>query len=590
MKDKAVDTGLISKLFFRLLPVQILLSVVTAVNGTVSSLFAGNFCGPAAMSAIGLFSPIVMLMTSVGTMLMGGSQLVSGKYMGRNQVERTQGIFAANMLISSAFSLLSVFVLLLMSLADLTRIFTADSVVRIAFNRYILGHVIGIPPMILGQQLSGFLSLENQSRRTTVASVVFIAVNTLLGFLFVAVLRWEAFGLALASSIGLWVFFGIQAEYYFAGRSVLKLSFFGFRFADAFEIVKTGYPGALSNGYQTLRGFIVNALILQFVGNAGLSAFAASDSVMRIFWAVPTGMLAVSRMLISISVGEEDRGTLTGIMRVVMYRCIPLMCGVSALIILCAEPLTRLFYRDPALPVYQMTVMAFRVIPLCMPFSTICTHFVCYGQASGKQLLVHILSILDGVVCVAAFTAILIPFLGMNSVYIANILNGIVCVLTIVLYSAAVRKKFPRNMGELMVIPDAFGVSESERIDITVRTPSEVVSVSGRVIDFCRERGIDERRSYHAGLFLEEMAGNVVDHGFIKDKKSHSVDIRVIHKGEDVILRLRDDCIRFDPAERQAIADPEDSAKNIGIRLVYAKAKAISYQNMLGLNVLTIRI
>ena len=141
-----------------------------------------------------------------------------------------------------------------------------------------------------------------------------------------------------------------------------------------------------------------------------------------------------------------------------------------------------------------------------------------------------------------------------------------------------------------MVIPDDFGVGEDARIDISVRSMPEVLSVSQQVVDFCHSRGIDERRSYFAGLFLEEMAGNVVDHGFHKDKKKHSVDVRVVHKKEDLILRIKDDCIPFNPEERQAIMDPKDRMKGVGIRLVYQAAKDIQYQNMLGLNVLTIRI
>ena len=48
---------------------------------------------------------------------------------------------------------------------------------------------------------------------------------------------------------------------------------------------------------------------------------------------------------------------------------------------------------------------------------------ICYYQASGKQTPVHILALLDGVVCVAGFTALLIRSLGINSVYVANVLT-----------------------------------------------------------------------------------------------------------------------------------------------------------------------
>ena len=89
---------------------------------------------------------------------------------------------------------------------------------------------------------------------------------------------------------------------------------------------------------------------------------------------------------------------------------------------------------------------------------------------------------------------------------------------------------------------------------------------------------------------MEEMAGNVVDHGFTKDKKRHTVDVRVSHKAGDVILRIKDDCVSFNPGERLTITGSDDMMKNIGIRMVFKMAKDIQYQNILGLNVLTIRI
>ena len=37
---------------------------------------------------------------------------------------------------------------------------------------------------------------------------------------------------------------------------------------------------------------------------------------------------------------------------------------------------------------------------------------------------------------------------------------------------------------------------------------------------------------------MEEMAGNVVRHGFSKDNKRHSADIRVVHKGTSKNLTM----------------------------------------------------
>ena len=161
--------------------------------------------------------------------------------------------------------------------------------------------------------------------------------------------------------------------------------------------------------------------------------------------------------------------------------------------------------------------------------------------------------------------------------------------LVIVAYAWIKKKGCPRNMDELMAIPADFGAPDTERMDLSVRNMGEVITISRRVQDFCREKGIDERRAYLAGLAMEEMAGNIVEHGFEKDKKSHSVDVRVVHKNEDVILRLKDDCEPFDPGERQRLTEGEDPTKNIGLRIVFKTARELEYQNILGMNVLTIR-
>ena len=590
MRNGSSNTTMLTKLMFRLLPVQILLAAVGAVNGIVSSFFAANFVGVAAMSAVGLYGPIGMLATSISTILVGGSAILCGKYMGRNEQEKMQNVFSLNLIVSLLVALVFILTFLAFGLFDLTGFLTTDSNVRPYLNQYFLGQAIGMVPLMLGSSFASFLSIENKGRRTLAASLTYIVVNILLNFLFLRVFELEAFGLALASSLGMWVFLLVQADVYVRKKSHFRLFCGRINWKDLGEIFRIGLPGAAVNLYQTVRGLIVNYLVTSFVGSAGISAFAAANNLLGIVWAVPAGMLAVSRMMISVSVGEEDRRTLTDVMRVMFSRYVPLMCGIVAAIILLARPLTGIFYQDPAEPVYMMTVWGLRILPLCMPFSVISNHFTCYGQTSGKHALIHVTSLLDGFVFVSLFTALLIPWLHMNSVYVANVLNGFFVLLVFLGYAWLKNRHFPRSMEELMVIPKNFGVPEEERIDITVRSVDEVVTVSRRVQEFCRQRGIDSKNAYYAALFLEEMAGNVVEHGFTKDTKQHTVDIRVAHKDGQVILRIRDDCVPFDPGERQKIASPDDPVKNIGIRMVYRMAKDIEYQNILGLNVLTIRI
>ena len=584
------DFRLLSGLFFRLLPYQILLIVINAVNGIVDSLFASNLIGTDAMGAIGLYSPMNHLLYALSIMLVSGSQLLYGLYLGKNP-ERVKSVFSVDLIFSAAVSVLVSVVLVVGAVTNATGIFTESITQQTALNEYLLGQALGIPALVIGQQLFAFLSLENQTRRTMAASLSCFASNALMDFLFIAVIPMGTFGLGLASSVSEWIFLAVQAVYYLKGRSSIQFSVKSFNWHDVKDIITRGYSGALSRFVEMFRCIVVNLLIVKVVGNAGLASFAASNSLLGVIWALPFGMVAVLRMLFSISIGEEDRQSLIDSMRVVFWKGVPLMCVISAALIFSAHPLTQLFYRDVSDPVYQMTVMGFRMLPACMPLAVISLNFACYAQAMQKKVMSVVLPVVDGFAGVTVLSLFMIPLMKMNGLYLANILNGVICLVVIILFSWKARGAFPKNIKNLMAIPKSFGAAKTDKLDVTVRSIRDVTNVSQQIIAFCEGLGVDQKRAFYAGLSMEEMAANIVQHGFTKDrKKVHSVDIRVIYSNDKMLLRLRDDCRPFDPADRAGLISEEDPCRNIGIRLVFQIAESVQYQNLLGLNVLTIRI
>lgn len=588
---KQADGNLITKLFFRLLPIQVLLAAIGAVNDMVSSLFASNSVGAAAMSAIGYYNPINMLLGAVCGMLVCGSQVLCGKFMGANQMDHTHNVFTVDIIVTTAFAAIYVVLHLLAVPFGWMSLFTKDPEVRTYLDQYVMGKAIGIFPFILGQQLAAFLSLENKMTRTTVASVVFIFVNLVASYVFVARLKMQAFGIALASSCGLWAFMLVELTYYLSGKSIMKLRFKSMKRSDLDEILKVGVPGALTNAYQALRHLIVNGLLTAYVGSVGLSASATVNSFLGIFWAIPAGMMTVSRMLMSVYIGEEDRKSLADVMRNMFKWCLPLMTAVVAVIVVLSRPITNLYYHVPGEAVYEMTALGMKLMSIVMPIAVVEMHFMCYAQTSGKQLLSHIYAAVDGVIGVVCVSLLLIPIMSITGYYIANILNSAIVIGIAFIYAIIKNKRIPKNMDQLMVIPKNFGVAEDDRMDLSVRSMKDVVAVSDSVLEFCEKKGIDSKRTYFSGLFLEEMAGNVVEHGFHKGNgKNHSIDIRVAKKDNDLILRIKDDCVPFNPSERKDMFNIEEGTKNMGIKIVYGLAKSIEYQNILGMNVLTIKI
>ena len=128
-----------------------------------------------------------MLLIAISTVLVGGSSILCGTYLGRNEHEKVQNVFSLNLLLSVLIAALFTAIFVLMGSFDLTGFLTQDEVVRPIFNRYLLGQTVGLFPTVLGAQLPAFLSLENKGKQTMTASIVYIIVNVILNFLFIQI-------------------------------------------------------------------------------------------------------------------------------------------------------------------------------------------------------------------------------------------------------------------------------------------------------------------------------------------------------------------------------------------------------------------
>ena len=115
------DHKLLTGLFFRLLPFQVLLIVISAVNGIVDSLYASNVIGKAAMSAIGLFGPLNHFLYAVTIMFVSGSQMLYGRYLAKDR-EKISGLFTVNIIISAGLALLTSALLAIGAVTGATRI------------------------------------------------------------------------------------------------------------------------------------------------------------------------------------------------------------------------------------------------------------------------------------------------------------------------------------------------------------------------------------------------------------------------------------------------------------------------------------
>lgn len=580
---------LLENLFFKMLPVQILIFAMGSVNSIVDGTVAGRFIDSSALGVVGLYYSMVNVLSAVGSVLLGGTAVLCGKYIGRGDHERTEGIFSLNLTLTFIIGAV-ITILSFVFPGGIALILGANESLMESLKIYIVGYAIGILPMLLAQQIASFLQLERQDMRGYAGVAGMIISNVALDILFVVVFRMGIWGLALATSLSNIVYFLILAPYYLMPKAQLHYHVKKILWSDAIPLIKTGFPGALLVFCLALRGIVINRILLRYEGGDGLSAMSAFSMVSGIFIAYCLANGAVVRMLVSVFVGEEDKTSIKQVIKIVFTKGLFLSCVVAAVICALSHTLTGIFFPDRMSNVYILTYKLFVIYSLCIPLILICQVFTNFLQAMGHSMFVNIQSIFDGFFSMVLPAMILAPYMGAEGVWYANPIGIVLTILTVPVYNVIYWKRVPRVLDEYLFFRPEFGAKAENVLAITIQRLAEVAPASEKVQQFCADHNMGKKTSYFSALCLEEMAGNVVEHGFTHDKKKHSINIRIVYMEDRIVLRLRDDCIPFDPGEMAAMVSENAESGNIGIRMVYDIADEISYRNMLGLNVLTITI
>ena len=584
------DEKITGKLFFSMVPVQILLVMCGGVNIIIDGAFASNLIGAEAMAAAGLYGPVCKIMDTVNALLFGGAQILCGKYLGENTLKRAKSVFTLDLIAIFVFGIVASVLFVFAPEIPAGLCIKSSNPLHKELMLYLNALGPGIIPYLIGTQLTSFLQLEKKEKLGYFGIGGMFVANAFFDYLFIKVFDMGIFGLGLATTCSNWVPVIIGAAYFMSGKSVFSLDFSGLSIKELAEVAKHGFPTAATQLMLAFKGIILNNVIFKFTGSDGLAAYNAVNSFGYVYWAVPAGMSSAMITLASIYTGEQDRSAIELLMKIYLRKAIPIVAGVSVVLALLAYPLTNIYFHDSGSSVYYMTYIGFMIFPLYAPFSTFIVGMRDLWRCMNHHIAVNIIVICDGLVFVTGLTYILSSLWGMRGVWIAQVSGCATLAFMILIMAWIMNRKIPKSVPALCCYPRNFGVAEDKRLNLTVHSMPDVINISVKVIEFCLSQGIDRKTANRAGLCIEELAGNIVKHGF-KDKPERcSCDISVTRMPDGLVIKFKDNGILFNPAELDTIFNPEDPAKNIGVRLVSKVCKQMEYHSLLGLNVLSVTL
>ena len=567
------------KHFLETVMVLISAELADSLCGVIDAIFISRGLGSDAIAAHGVASPIFTFLCIFAYMAAAGIQHACTASVGKGKLRQANGLY--NLAILATLGLATLFTLsgwfFPYWVARLLGAAGSGHILPMAAD-YIRGTAPGTLPLMLFLVMVPALQLDGKWALVHVGSAVMAVSDVVFVYLNIYYLHWGMFGMGLATSVSYMLGIGVFLLYFLNRRRLFRLRLKDTRDIPAEEFVAAALPTGVRISARLLSYVLINRMVLRVAGAVGMAAMAVQRNIFTLVMGVILGVSGAVLVFTSISYGEQDRDGLREAMRLGMRYTFALV-GVLALgLFLLAGPVVSL-YLDKTDPSFGMAVFAIRCLAVSLPFMSWNWNCGCFlqGVEQPRRAMALFVSSELIMLCLCCLAGSYLS--GIRGIFAAFAVSHALISVLYTTFSSLRWRSAHRFFG------GPFGVPASHRFSYSLNAPDQVTELSARLEVFCRDCGVGADKAREVSIYTETMCGLIFDYGF-RDGKKHSLEVRLAVSGVNVILRLRDDCHRFNLIElvsgaQESAAHPENA---MAVHMVTEAAREISYNNSLNSN------
>lgn len=583
---------MIKRLFGQMMIAQVISSMTVTLCMLIDSIVICRFLGVDAMAAYGYTQPVLLAFAAPGAMISAGVQVVCGKTLGRGDREGSDSCFTVSVALTSAISLLGLILVLVFS-GPLCTLLGAGrpepgNPVYYLTKDYLTGFIIGVPAFLTAQVMVPYLQMSGKRTRLVTAVVLMTVIDVALDLLNVLVIHGGIFGMGLASSLSYYaaVFIGIGC--FVSKDRLFTLRRKGLSLNMLRLIVGNGIPTIINQLSLVFLILLLNNLLRSFGGNLAVAAYSVISTISNLCYAFCNGISSVALMMASIFCADKDRSSLYTLVRTMTKNAIVVLASVTLVVILGAGPIVFLFIEnDPQ--VVNLATKGLRLFALCLVPCALNTTFKFYYQGIGRVRLMEGICVLQNFLLPALSALVMGYLFGVTGLWLCFLCGEGAALVFICIYVWKSNKRVSLTAEDFALLPPSFTSPDERCFEYTIESDKGAVEASSKAIEFCLQHGEKKTTSALIGLCIEEMTYNTTRFGFDKGQKN-MIEVRLVIGDHEKIIRIRDNCIHFDPIHYHELHSDDDPIAHIGIRTVVSAAKEAVYLNTFGLNNLTLRL
>lgn len=423
--DYTLELGTLSihKLFLKYSIPSVIGMIFFSIYIVIDGIFVGQVVGSLALAAINIAMPFFSIAMAISIMVSAGANTIVGIELGRGETDKARKTFSLAfytlMILSSTIGIGT-----LIFLEPIAKILGATPELMPMVKQYLATLCIFVPVFTGGGLLSSGIRAMGKPNYSMVCTIIGSVLNIIFDYFLIIVFDMGVFGAALASGLAFLVSFIVGFVPYISKNTILRFTTCKVDYKKIIKFFYNGSSEALTEIAVAFTTYLFNIVLLQRVGEMGVSAFSIISYVTSIVIAVLLGIATGISPIISYNLGAKKGERIIALNNLATK----VMVGLGALCTLCmlifGEPMIRLFSaNDPAL--IEMTAWASRLYSLCFLINGINILASAYFTALENAKLSAIISLLRGIVFILIGIIVLPPILGDAGVWLTVLFSEI---------------------------------------------------------------------------------------------------------------------------------------------------------------------
>lgn len=579
------------KMFFSLFLTGTIIEFSQVGAGFIDGLIISRFLGSEAMAAQGIVQPIYSVLGIISGLLAVGMEVRCAQSIGRGNRDEFSRFFSVTVYVGAIVSLVTM-VIIISFAKPFTALLGASgnaSELVDAASKYLIGVGIGIPPLIMTAILAPAFQLDS-GRRTVQTGALLGAVTNVIMDLIVVKMRMGIFGIGLSTAVSFYVNMLVQCTHFLKKERMLHFVKPNVPIKVFTQMLANGGEKAIKRLANTIRPIILNTIIIAYGGTAAMSALSVRNNFSSFVEIFGAGIAAAVSLLVGVYYGEINEEAIDEVESYGRKLIFIFSGSICVLLLIFARSVAGLYIKEEG-AILDMTTFGIRMLALQNPFQALISSRIKYLQAIHRKLNMNLLIFGSKLVFVLIASFVLGRIFGVYGILACYTASDVLSLLAIyIMYLAKTRKVIPTRR-EFLNLPKDFYLGPGDVISLDIRDMYDVSLASEQIMMFGRGHKVNRRTAYYAALCFEELAANVVEYGFPKNRSAHPIiDLRVVITENKFVIRMRDDCPQYDITKQIAVAnaDGADPTQNIGIRIVSTLASNINYMHAFETNSLII--